>query len=124
MLQKEMQSMNQVKSSFQVITATISTLYFGLFAYGAFILIQQFESIFDSFEAELPIQTSILIGTYRFWGILGLISAFILYEVSKGRSRKSMKLLIWLLVLSLLLVPFAIWGIYSPVLEGSGQPAT
>ncbi|KKO47513.1 hypothetical protein VT06_16685 [Arsukibacterium sp. MJ3] len=116
--------MNQVKSNFQVITATISTLYFGLFAYGAFILIQQFESIFDSFEAELPIQTSILIGTYRYWGILGLISAFILYKVSKGKSSKSMKLLIWLFVLSLLLVPFAIWGIYSPVLEGSGQPVT
>jgi hypothetical protein len=35
-----------------------------------------------------------------------------------------MKLLIWLFVLSLLLVLFAIWGVYSPVLENSGQPAT
>jgi hypothetical protein len=50
--------MAQVKSNFQIIAATVSTLYFGLF------------------------------------------------------------------VLSLLLVPFAIWGVYSPVLESSGQPAT
>jgi hypothetical protein len=124
MLQKEMQFMDQVKSNFQIIAATVSTLYFGLFAYGAFLVIQDFEKIFDSFEIELPIQTSILIASYRYWGILGLISAFILYKVSKGRSSKSMKLLIWLFVLSLLLVPFAIWGVYSPVLENSGQPAT
>jgi hypothetical protein len=124
MLQKEMQSMNQVKSNFQIIAATVSTLYFGLFAYGAFLFVQQFESIFDSFEVELPIQTSILIGSYRYWGILSFISAIVLYKVSKGKSSRSMKLLIWLFILSLLLVPFAIWGVYSPVLEGSGQPAT
>jgi len=53
--------MNQVKSNFQIIAATVSTLYFGLFAYGSFLFIQKFESIFDSFETELPIQTSILI---------------------------------------------------------------
>lgn len=116
--------MNQVKSNFQIIAATVSTVYFSLFAYGTFLFIQQFESIFDSFEAELPIQTSILISSYRYWGILGLISAFVLYKVSKGKSSRSMKLLIWLFVLSLLLVPFAIWGVYSPVLEGSNQPAT
>jgi hypothetical protein len=124
MLQKEMQSMEQVKSHFQIIAATVSTLYFGLFAYGAFLVIQNFEKIFDSFEIELPIQTSILIASYRYWGILSLFSAFILYKVSKGKSSKSMKLLIWLFVLSLLLVPFAIWGVYSPVLENSGRLTT
>ncbi|WP_236552229.1 hypothetical protein, partial [Alteromonas sp. KUL106] len=121
---KEMQSMNQVKSNFQVIAATISTLYFGLFAYGAFLVIQEFENVFNSLEAELPIQTSILINSYRYWGVLGLISAFILYKVSKAQSSKSMKLLTLLFVLSVLLVVFAVWGIYSPVLEGNEQPAT
>ncbi len=116
--------MVQVKSNFQIIAATISTLYFSVFAYGAFILIQQFEIVFDSFESELPIQTSLLIGSYRYWGILGLISAFILFRVSKRKSSNEMKVLTWLIVLSLLLIPFAIWGIYSPVLEGSQQPAT
>jgi hypothetical protein len=124
MLQKEMQFMNQIKSNFHILAATASTLYFGLFAYGAFILIKEFENVFDSFESELPFQTSLLIGTYRYWGILGLISAFILFKVSKCKSSKSMSLLIWLGVLSILLVVFAIWGIYSPVLEGSGQAAT
>ena len=113
--------MNQVNSKFQIIAATVSTLYFSLFAYGAFLFIQQFESIFDSFEAELPIQTSMLINSYRYWGVLGLISAFVLYKVSKGKNSRSMTLLIWLFVLSLLLIPFAIWGVYSPALEGSGQ---
>ncbi len=116
--------MNQVKSNFQVIVATIATLYFGVFAYGSFVFIRQFETIFDSFEAVLPIQTSILIGTYRYWGILGLISAFILYKVSKVQSGKSMKLLICLFAFSLLLVPFAIWGVYSPIFQNTGQPTT
>jgi hypothetical protein len=44
--------------------------------------------------------------------------------VSKCKSSKSMSVLISLGVLSILLVVFAIWGIYSPVLEGSGQAAT
>jgi type II secretory pathway component PulF len=111
--------MDQVKSNFQIIAATVSTIYFSLFAYGAFLFIQQFESIFDSFGANLPMQTAILIGSYRYWGLLGLVSAFILFKVSKVKSSRSMKLLIWLFVLSLLLVPFAIWGVYSPILEGS-----
>jgi hypothetical protein len=119
-----MQSINQIKSNFQIIAATVSTLYLGLFAYGAVLFIQQFESIFDSFEAELPIQTFILMGSYRYWGILSLISTFVLYKVSKGKSSRAMKLLIWLFVMSLLLVPFAIWGVYSPVLESSVQAAT
>ncbi|WP_448567713.1 hypothetical protein [Thalassotalea ganghwensis] len=110
--------MNQVKSNFQVVAATMSTLYFGLFAYGAFLIIQEFENVFNSLEAELPIQTAILISTYRYWGILALVSAFVVYKVSKGHSGKSMKLLVWLLALSFLLVVFAVWGIYSPVLEG------
>jgi hypothetical protein len=116
--------MNQVKSDFQIFAATVSTLYFSFFAYGAFIFIKEFESAFDSFESALPIQTSLLIGTYRYWGILGLISAFILFKVSKSKSSKSMTILIWLSVLSILLVVFAIWGLYSPVIESSGQFAT
>ena len=112
---------NDFQSNFQILVAIISTLYFSVFAYGAFIIIQQFESVFDSFESELPIQTSLLIGSYRYWGILGLISAFILFKVSKCKSSKSMNVLIWLAVLSLLLIAFSIWGIYSPVLEGNGQ---
>ncbi len=112
--------MDQVKSNFQIIAATISTTYFALFAYIAFIVIQQFETVFDSFENELPIQTSILIGSYRYWGLLSLISAFVLFKVNKGKSSKAMKALVWLVVLSLLLIPFAIWGIYSPTLEGNG----
>jgi hypothetical protein len=42
--------MNQVKIHFQIIAATVSTLYFGLFAYGVFFVIQDFEKIFDSFK--------------------------------------------------------------------------
>ncbi|MDP4537370.1 hypothetical protein Q3O60_14350 [Alkalimonas collagenimarina] len=112
--------MNQVKSQFQIIAASVSTLYFALFAYGAFVVIRQFEKIFDSFGAELPIQTAILIGSYRYWGVLCLISVFVLYKVIKGENRRSMTLLTWLFVLSLCLVLFATWGIYSPVLAGSG----
>jgi len=114
--------MNQVKDNFQIIAATVSTLYFSLFAYGAFFFIKEFESIFNSFAADLPIQTVILISTYRYWGILGLISALVLYKVNKGQSSGLMKVLAGLFVLSLLLVPFAIWGVYSPVQQGNASP--
>ena len=116
--------MNQVKSNFQIIAASISTLYFSLFSYGAFIIINEFEKIFKSFEADLPLQTSLLIGTYRYWGIFALISTFILLNVSKCKSNKAMTLLTLLIVLSVLLVPLTIWGLYSPVLAGSGQTTT
>jgi len=116
--------MNQVKSNFQVVVASIATVYFGLFAYGAFLFIKQFEQVFDSFETVLPIQTTILIGAYRYWGVLGLVSAFILYRISKSQSGRSMKLLVWLFVFSLLLVLFTIWGIYSPVFQSNGQATT
>ena len=81
--------MNQVKSNFQVVVASIATVYFGLFACAAFLFIRQFEEIFDSFETVLPIQTTILMGTYRYWGVLGLASAFILYKISKCQCGRS-----------------------------------
>lgn len=112
--------MNQVKRNYQVVAATISTIYFSLFAYGAFIFIQQFEQIFNSFDAELPIQTTILIGSYRYWGILAVISGIVVYKVSKNKNSQLMKLLAWLIAFSCLLALFAIWGVYSPVLESDG----
>ncbi|GHE91819.1 hypothetical protein [Thalassotalea profundi] len=111
--------MNHTKINFQVVITVVATLYFALFACGAFLIIQQFESIFVSFNAELPRQTSLLIGTYRYWGVLGVISTIILCRVSKSSSSKSMKLLLYLFLLSLILVLFAVWGIYSPTLEGT-----
>lgn len=116
--------MNQVRSNYQIIAATLSTLYLGLFAYGAFFIIHQFENVFKSFNAELPLQTTLLVGSYRYWGVLGLISAIILVKVSKRKSSKAMKVLAWLIVLSAMLVPLAIWGLYSPVLDGNAQTAT
>lgn len=116
--------MNPVRSKFQVIAASIATLYFALFSIGAYWIISQFEEIFDSFGMEMPIQTSVIMGSYRYWGVLAVISAFILFRVSQSRSNKAMDILVWLVVLSLLLIPFIIWGLYGLVLEHNVQGTT
>ena len=116
--------MNQIKSKSQIILASISTLYFALFSVGAYWLIHQFEEIFEAFGTELPIQTGILIGSYKYWGISAVVSAFILVKVNRSENHKAMIILALLVVLSLLLVPFTIWGLYGPPLELSSQGAT
>jgi len=123
-VEKEMQSLNKINSNLKIAVTMVSTLYFVLFAYGAYLTIQPFEKIFVSFKAELPLQTSLLIDTYRYWGILSFISAYVLYKVCKGEGGNFNKLLTFLFILTILLVPFAIWGIWSPVLDGSGQSQT
>ena len=114
------QGMNQVTSKVQIIAASISTLYFSLFSIGSYWFIHQFEEVFEAFGTSLPIQTSVIIGSYRYWGISALVSAFVLFKVSQSENHKAMVILAWLVALSLVIVPFTIWGLYGPPLEASG----
>ncbi len=109
--------MNQVKSKSQIIVASISTLYLTLFSFGAYWFIHQFEEVFEAFGTELPLHTGVLIGSYKYWGISAVISAFVLFIVNQSENRKAMVILALLVVLSLLLVPFTIWSLYGPALE-------
>ena len=116
--------MSKFNSQLQIALASISTLYFALFSFGAYWLIHRFEEIFESFGQELPIQTVILMSSYRYWGISAVVSAFILFKVCQSENSKAMIILAWLAVLSLLLIPFAVWSVYSPIFEWGSQGAT
>ena len=116
--------MSKFNSQLQITLASISTLYFALFSFGAYWLIHKFENIFESFDKEIPIQTAILLGSYKYWGISAVVSAFILFKVCQSENNKAMVILAWLAVLSLLLVPFTIWSLYGPIFEWSSQGAT
>jgi len=121
---KDVQGMSKFNSQLQITLASISTLYFALFSFGAYWLIHRFEEVFEAFGEELPIQTAILMGSYRYWGLSAVASAFILFKVCQSENNKAMVILAWLAVLSLLLIPFTVWSVYSPIFEWSTQDAT
>jgi type II secretory pathway component PulF len=70
-----------------------------------------FKSIFDSFGAELPTATQLLLDDHPLlWGLpILVIGAYFLWPKKK-------KLPLWLGIFSLAVtIPFVIWALYSPI---------
>jgi hypothetical protein len=43
-------------------------------AVGAFVVVPQFQEVFTNFGAELPFVTSLLLATFRWWGIFPVVA--------------------------------------------------
>ena len=112
--------MNNNQSNLQVIFAVIGTAYLSLFAIGALLYIRQFESVFESFEADIPFHTSLILMSYKLWGVFAAISGYITWQTTKKRNRSGMLVIAGLVFLSIILVPVTIWAMYGPVGANAG----
>jgi len=105
------------QNKFQVVAASTATVYLALFSLGAFIVFGKFGKLFVSLNVKLPIQTELLMGSYKYWGILAILSAIALFKVKQAKNNKFMWLVAATLIVSILLIPLALWGVYSPILD-------
>lgn len=94
----------------------ILTVYIIIFSILAFAIVGAFDEIFRSLGATLPMQTELLLSSYKYWGILAVIPAIAFYNSLQKDVKVSASLLIGTIFISILLLLFTIWGIYSPVL--------
>jgi hypothetical protein len=93
----------------------IFTIYFIAFSIGGYFIVSPFEAVFDSFGGNLPVSTLVLLATYKYWGILAIVSLVVLARLHQGKGKGLRRVLSAMAVATGLLVPFTCWAMYSPV---------
>jgi hypothetical protein len=100
-----------------------------IYSLAAQIIVPPFQELLRSMriDSELPFISSIVYGTYPYWPIL-LVFPFVMYLAGRAESNPEehetglpQKLSIGLLVILVLWLPLAIWGLYQPIfIAGEG----
>lgn len=108
-----------ILKTLNVIVAVIMLIY----GIGAFFVIPQFENLFISFDAELPLITKLIFYSYRFWLALIIIPVFIhikyITKTEISHEMKSRLIIILSLALPFLLLFLAVitYAMYAPIFE-------
>ena len=80
-------------------------------------MVSEFNELFKESNADLPIQTTITVSTYMLWLLFSIPSFFGTYLLFFNKNRKGW-LFVGFSVLSVLIIlPFTVWSLYSPILE-------
>ena len=85
-------------------------------AVGALIVVPQFQDVFTDFGATLPLQTKVLLATYRWWGVV-VLGTLGLWALWPNPSNKGAAALIFGLASAMLLFLFGAWAAYAPIFE-------
>lgn len=85
--------------------------------------IPKFSNFFDSFEADVPLVTKIILSTYKMWWIFPLITLLAGIEVFRRKSLSTMhsvmagRLFIGSIIFATILYILMHYGMYSPIYE-------
>ncbi len=104
--------MPEVSSSLWMIVAGVVPPT--LVALLAAIVVPELATMYESFGAELPIETRLLLGTYRWYGLLGLVVLGLGLFWPRASDRGVLALVVGVGG-SLLLVIFSAWSLYRPI---------
>lgn len=87
-----------------------------LVAVGALFVVPVFQETFINAGVRLPLETRILLSTYRWWSTVALITLglWVLWPV---RSSKGIAALVFGWVSAFLLLPFGVWALYAPIFK-------
>lgn len=83
-------------------------------AVGAFFILPNFQIVFKGFGAELPLITKLLLATFRWWGIVPLIT-IALWNFWPNPSKRGIVALIFGISSAGLLAGFALCAAYMPI---------
>ena len=89
----------------------------------AYVAVPRLAALFAAFGGQLPLATELLLGSYRFFGLLSLVAIVPAVRLIGARSlarAKQYRLLAFVMAgfaLSLIVIYFCMVGIYAPVIE-------
>lgn len=93
-----------------VVGVVLSTLVAVLAA----IVVPEMAAMYESFGAELPIETRLLLGTYRWYGLLGFVVLGLGLWWPRASDRGVLAMVVGVGG-SVLLVIFSVWSLYRPI---------
>ena len=82
----------------------------------ALLVVPRFQGVFRSFNANLPLETQLLLASYQWWAVLPLVAAALAWHY-RGSVEHLARLLVASCVLSFLLFLFAGFSCYSPIIR-------
>jgi hypothetical protein len=80
----------------------------------AFFAIPKFQEVFVNFGAKLPLATKLLLATFRWWGIVPVVT-LALWLLWPNPSKRGVAALVFGVVSAALLFLFALWAVYAPI---------
>ncbi len=85
-------------------------------AAAAFWIVPQFQRMFESFGASLPLATRVLLATYQWWGMIpvGIVAAWFAGRSTRGRQAA---ITVFGVASAALLFVFCVWACYKPILD-------
>jgi len=107
-----------------LILVSISTLFLFALAYFANLVLPDFKEVFDGFGTDLPLSTSLVIGSYPAWWLLPILASVVLIDifrrktdVDKGYIVKVKRIGIAGIGISIFLFIFSVYAVYAPVIN-------
>ena len=102
----------------------IATLLLFVVSYYANQILPDFHEVFNGFETDLPLSTSIVISSYEVWWFLPVISIFIFIDIARRSSnenelyfRSIKKVGIAGILLAILICMFSVYAVYAPTMQ-------
>ncbi len=101
----------------------INAVLICFFSVLGFFMVPEFARLFEGFAVELPIATSIVVKSYKYWAIALLVPAFIYFryltldELPENIVRNLSVINASLLIFLALLLPLLVYTMYLPIFE-------
>jgi hypothetical protein len=83
-------------------------------AVGAFLVVPQFQEVFTNFGAKLPFVTSLMLATFRWWGISPVI-ALALWLLWPNPGNRGAAAVVFGAVSAVALFLFGLYACYAPI---------
>jgi sulfite exporter TauE/SafE len=80
----------------------------------AFLLVPKFQELYAGFGAPLPMATTLLLATFRWWGMVPIYT-LVLWAIWPNPAKRGMAAMIFGLSTAILLLLFGVWAAYAPI---------
>jgi hypothetical protein len=85
-------------------------------AIAVFLIVPRFQDVFVNFGAKLPLATIVLLATFRWWGIVPVVT-FALWALWPNPSKKGVAALVFGTVSAAVLFLYVLFALYAPVFQ-------
>ncbi len=105
------------------VIALVAFIELSLLAGFGFMVISDFESLFQSFGGPVPYITELYFHTYKFWGVLAIFPLLTLVQSFTHKQNfavsflPTLSILITLGVLGMIIFLFTVFTMYAPIFE-------
>jgi type II secretory pathway component PulF len=85
-------------------------------AVAVYFIVPSFQEMFVNFDAKLPLATNLLLATFRWWGVVPVVT-FALWALWPNPSKRGIAALVFGTVSAAVLFLFVLFALYAPIFQ-------